>query len=325
MPIQMQIPAQFLQAMASGAAQRYGCIIKDTVTGHILGHLKEVGTWAEMASCVPLNPLTTAVQIGQWIDTRSQLSAIRQTLSQLQLISSVGAVASVAGLGVSVAGFAMILRRLERLEANANAAMERIRAEVERVRLKLDMLEMAEIRAAWERLAGARRSGDPSRSRDFIKDADQTFQKYRNYYYSLLREVRPLDKTGVPIAAVRELFARFLACGQAELEANLLFGDFQHWYFRHERMLAQVSEITAFRPDLVFRERATAHGLVTSTELRQLRDEVAMTHDFCLESRARIETADQEVRWLEGQETAPDAYLTSLSQAPDVGIVMIAH
>jgi hypothetical protein len=79
---------------------------------------------------MPLDPLTTAVQIGQWFDTHSQLTAIRQTLSHLQLINTVGAAASVAGLGVSVAGFAVVLNRLERFEANVQASMEKIRAEV---------------------------------------------------------------------------------------------------------------------------------------------------------------------------------------------------
>jgi hypothetical protein len=231
----------------------------------------------------------------------------------------------VAGLGVSVAGFAVVLRRLDRLEANVNAAMERIRAEVERVRLKLDMLEMAEFRAAWERLAGARQSADVSRPGELIKAADQTFQKYRNYYYSLLREVRPLGRPEVPVAAVRELFGRLFACGQAELEANLLLGDFEHWYFRHERISAQVAEVCAIQPEAVFRERAAAGGLLTSAELRQLRDEVAMTRDFCAESLARVSTADHEVRWLEARGAAPEGYLAALSQAPDVGIVMVPH
>ena len=325
MPIPMQVPAQFIQAVLDGTARRYGCIIKDAATGRILGHLKEVGTWSNTASSVPLNPLTTAVQIGQWLDTRSQLGAIRQTLSQLQMISSVGAVASVAGLGVSVAGFAVVLRRLDRLEANVGAAMGKIQAEVEKVRIKLDMLEMAEIRAAWEQLAGARQSADASRPGELLKAADQTFQKYRNYYYSLLREVRPMERSEVPVAAVRELYGRLFACGQAELEANLLLGDFEHWYFRHERISAQLVEVCTIQPTAVFRARADAGGLLTSTELGELQGEIVMTRDFCAESLARVMTADQEVRWLEAQGTAPEDYLAILRQAPDVGIVMVPH
>lgn len=198
----MQIPAQFLDSMSRGIAIRYGCVIKEVATGRILGHLKEVGTWANAASSIPVSPVTTALQIGQWVDTHSQLCVIRQTLDQLKLISSVGAAASVIGLGVSVAGFALVLRRLDRLETNVNASMVKLRAEVERVRLKLEMLEMAEISAAWERLAGARYCGHAFRKEELLKTADVTFQKYRNYYYFLLREVRPIERPKVPVAAV---------------------------------------------------------------------------------------------------------------------------
>src|SRR4051812_6452163 len=115
MAIPMGIPAALLRAVIDGRALRYGCLVKDVATGRILGHLKDVGRLSATLAGIPLDPVTTAVQLGQWIDTHGQLRHIRQTLDHLHLISSVGAVASVVGLGVSVAGFAMVLRRLDRL------------------------------------------------------------------------------------------------------------------------------------------------------------------------------------------------------------------
>jgi hypothetical protein len=160
---------------------------------------------------------------------------------------------------------------------------------------------------------------------ELIKDTDQTFQKYRNYYYSLIREMRPLEKLDVPIAAVRGLFARFLVCGQAELDANLLLGDFKQWNYRHKQILAQLAEAFRFERKEVFRGRASAAGLLTSNEHKALQAEVVMTHEFCKESLARIETADQEVRWLEAQRINPEEYFASFKRAPDVGVVMIPH
>ena len=136
----MQIPAQFLHVVAQGAARRYGCIIKDQATGRILGHLKEVGKWANALPSLPLNPVSTAVEIAQWLSTQSQLSAIRETLHHLQLMTSVGAAASVAGLGVSAVGFGLVLRRLERLEEHVNAGIHNILVQIDKLGRKMTLL-----------------------------------------------------------------------------------------------------------------------------------------------------------------------------------------
>lgn len=110
-----------------------------------------------------------------------KLGEIQDSLNFLHLIGSAGAVAGIANLGVSVAGFAEVLRRLNRLEHNLNQGMDRLRAEVEKVRLTLDMLQMAELRAAWELLGAAEQTDRPGRSADLLQDADKTFHKYRYY------------------------------------------------------------------------------------------------------------------------------------------------
>jgi hypothetical protein len=159
MPIPMQVPSQFLPAVIAGTVVRHGCILKDRSTGRIVGHLKEVGQAGAWLAGAPRNPLAAGAaalaRVGQWVDTHRQLSRIREALEHLRLVSSVGAAASVAGLGVSVAGFAVVLSRLRRLEQNLNRGMDALRAEVERLHLKLDLLQMAELTAAWQQLAGA--------------------------------------------------------------------------------------------------------------------------------------------------------------------------
>jgi hypothetical protein len=164
MPIPMDIPARFLPGVIAGNVIRYGCILCDARTGKIVGHLKQV---LDISRSIPMNPIGAVSTVGQLIQTfatHHQLTRIQQTLDHLKLISSVGAVASVAGLGVSVAGFALVLRRLERLQQGLNQAMERIRAQVEKVQLKLDMLQMAQLRGAWEQLGGACQTNRSERS-----------------------------------------------------------------------------------------------------------------------------------------------------------------
>ena len=325
MAIPMEIPAALLRAVIDGRAVRYGCVVKDGATGRILGHLKEVGRLSETLASIPLGPVTTAVQIGQWIDTHGQLRHIRQTLDHLQLISSVGAVASVVGLGVSVAGFALVLRRLDRLESGLNAAMGKLQSVVERLHLKLDLLQMAELRTAWEQLTGADRTTPGGRRDDLLASADRVFQKYRHYYHALIRELAPVMRAELPLPQARELYGRFFACCQAELEANLALGDFDQWFFRHDRITAQCTELGAVAARDIIHTRIDGSTLFTDAERTVLGQDAVLTAEFCRENRVRLATSDAEARWLEKAGIAPAEYLGELHQISEPRLIFVPH
>lgn len=51
MTIPFEVPAQFMAKVLSGEYVRYGGIIKDAVTGQVIGHLKEAGSLGKSAQC----------------------------------------------------------------------------------------------------------------------------------------------------------------------------------------------------------------------------------------------------------------------------------
>jgi hypothetical protein len=318
----MDLPSKFLPRVIDGSLVRYGCILKEVATGRIVGHLKEVGAVPDLLSRLPLGGLP---QIGQWIDPHVQLKRIQSVLNHLQLVSTVGAAASVAGLGVSVAGFAVVLNRLNRLEQNLNRAMSRLQAQVERLSLKMDMVEMAELHAAWENLRGASDTNRPERAPELLKQANRAFQKYRNYYYALVMELRPLGRPELSLPQVREMYGRFFACALAELEANFLLHDFAQWQHRHQEITKQLAEACAPDAAEMVRSRVDALGLVPQGQLEELTEQVRVTRDACQESRVRILTANEEVRWLERQKLTPQEYLAALRSAPEEGVVLLPH
>jgi hypothetical protein len=296
MPIPMEIPAHLLQGVMNGIFIRIGCTVRDVASGQIVAHLKELPGLSRLLCAFPMNPVLggaeSLLQFGQWIDTHSQLKHIQGMMRQLQLVSSVGAVASVAGLGVSVAGFAVVMRQLARLEQNLNQGLDRIRVEVERLHHRQEMLEMAELHTAWERLAGANSTSQKGRQEDLLKDADGTFQKYRHYYHSLIVSLRPVGRAELTLPQVRELLGRFVACSVAES---------------------------------VFADRIAVTGIATKQEQQTLHDQVKRTREFCKESQDRVVTSAEEVRWGERQGMTPGDYLCELQSAPGNAIVFIAH
>jgi hypothetical protein len=246
-----------------------------------------------------------------------------RTLDHLQLISSVGTVASVVGLGVSAVGFALVLRRLDRLESGLNAAMRRLQSAVDRVHLKLDLLQGAELRAAWERLAGAGRTARGGRRDELLVSADRVFQTHRHYYHALIQDVAPAARADLPLPQVRELNGRFFACCQAELDANLALGDVDQWLFRHEQIAAQIAELDAGTARDVFRARVDGTELLTDAERTRLSRDAVTTADFCQENRARLATADGEIQWLVSAGVTPDEYLGELAGATAPGVAFI--
>jgi hypothetical protein len=329
MPIPMEIPAHLLQGVLNGAFIRIGCTVREVATGQIVAHLKELSGFSKLLCEFPFNPLLggadTLLQFGQWMDTHSQLKHMQGLLQKLQLVSTVGAVASVAGLGVSVAGFALVMRRLARLEQNLNHGLDKIRVEVERLHHRMDMLEMAELRTAGERLAAADFTMRKERQEDLLQDADRTFQKYRNYYHSLIVDLKPVGRTELTLPQVRELIGRYIACGVAELDANFLLGDYQQWHFRHANICAQMKAIGAYDDRIVFADRIAALGLATQRQQQTIRDQMLLTREFCTENQDRMETSAEEVRWVEQQGMSPRDYSRELQAASSRGIVFVPH
>ncbi len=329
MPIPMQVPSQFVGRVLTGEVVRHGCILKEVANGRIVGHLKEVGRASILLAEAPVNPLATGVkivaQIGRWIDTHVQLKQIQLTLQRLQLISTAGVIVSVAGLGASLAGFALVLQRLSRLEQNLNQAMQGLRADIERLHLRFDLLEMGELRTAQQQLDGARHCDQNGRATELLKDADRTFQKHRNYYYTLITELRPAYQPKLSLAQVRELYGRLFVCSLAELEANLRLGDLPQWHFRHAEITKQLEVACGVDDKEILRRRHDGLGLATQQERENLKEQAVFTRDFCRENRDRIATAEEEVKWLERSGLSWEQYSRELEAAPDEGVLLILH
>jgi hypothetical protein len=324
----MRIPGEFLANVASGQVVRYGCILKNVGNGQIVGHLKEVGNSISFLSRLPMNPLSglsSMAQVGQWIDTHQQLAKIQQTLNTLQLIGTVGAVSSVAGLGVSVVGFAMVLRRLGRLEDSLNTGLKKLEAQVQEIDQHMNMLQMAELQAAWQQLEGAHRTDHPDRTRQQLHEADKTFLKHRNFYASLIDRIRPMENPKLSLTQVAELYGRFIACAVAELEANFYMEDYEQWFFRHEKITRQLKEMCGQDSKEVFRKRTEKVGLLITSEIEVLKEQMKGIMQFCRENEDRVVTSKEELQWVRQAGIRPREYQKSLEEAPDVGVVLIPH
>jgi len=134
-PLLYEIPEKFLSGIASGNLKLYGAILKNTVTGQILAHVQPTSVLDKLLASTlqgvsttisqgfnPLGILTT-IQNEQ---IKSRLTAMNTTLGVMQNLQVGTLAVSGLGLGVSVAGFALMLKRLKAIEAHLHELGGRI-------------------------------------------------------------------------------------------------------------------------------------------------------------------------------------------------------
>ena len=205
--------------------ERIGAMIHERASGHIVGHIQELGSWGLLSKMPipggnPLGLVTEAIQIGQ-------LHGIQQTLNTVQTLATVGAMASVATLGVSVAGFTAVLSKLKRIDGK----LDRVLSEVAQVRklvdildIKTDALQLSKLRHALEAVELARNYSESRRNTDLIV-AIGNLAKLRHYYGELLSNQQFCAFGTENIPMLFEVQEKLVAACEGELFAEFLLGS----------------------------------------------------------------------------------------------------
>jgi hypothetical protein len=110
-----------------------------------------------------------------------------------------------------------------------------------------------------------------------------------------------------------DLFQGF--SGEASDSLNFVVqGIQQRWYGLGKVVAerAQLRTVCGFDPCEVFRVRAQEAGFLMMDELQGLQEETVFTRDFCKENLDRIETASEEMKWLEQRGIMPVEYRRTL-------------
>lgn len=132
--IPFEIPAEILGRVASGELVRYGTILKDSVTGQIVRHVQETGVAQSVLSSLasgPFAPISMAADVvnaGASIYAGIKINQLKAMMETLQLLQVATLGVSLAGVGVSVAGFYYMHKRFNSLEGRMDHLSESIKA-----------------------------------------------------------------------------------------------------------------------------------------------------------------------------------------------------
>lgn len=319
-PLKFVMPTEFSNA---AMYKRIGAIIWDRASNKIVGHVQELAGWQSVAS-LPLtaNPLGLAVKaVGSAIQS-AQLHKIQQTVNTIQTLATIGAVASVATLGVSIAGFAMVMARLDRMEGKLDQLLEgneAVHQVATRLDLKGDLRTRAQLNAALGQQAVARKTSDEGRRQALLSASVERLAELRHFYAGLLASeafssaIRTDD-----LLAVTDAQERLVAACLGELLGEFLLGDDQQVLAERQRQQQQLFENICWKGEqdlhaMVLRgDRAAGIDLVVDPAHRVERVKAVVS--IREESSARLDAVVQLAGYLRERDVTPMAYLQEVEQ-----------
>lgn len=342
MPIPMEPAARFVADMDAGRIIRHGAILKDVSTGQIVGHLKETGEMGSILSSLvgsPLkianavNPLSFvtdgighAVNAYQIRGVQRSVDEVKSLVEGLQLATNVAAISSVAGLGVSVAGFAMINNKLNKMDAKIDGIaddIQIIKSVLSDLSIGWEAMSNARFQTAAETLIVAEKSDTEARQQELAKEAVSGFAHLRNYYSHLLQRENLFADVSIDLDSLYEIVARYTVSCMGVLQAEFMTGDLGSYRTRLETIQSEYADLVSLSPKQIYLARCDqSAALDFSVDHEMLSKSLVAFSEATNENTARIETYGTELEYLENNHLTVSEYLASLREH-ETGIVLL--
>ncbi|PSK80829.1 hypothetical protein CLV79_11916 [Limimaricola soesokkakensis] len=235
MPLLYAIPPGLDALVSSGQAQLIGAIIKDVSSGQVLGHVQQTQSFAQAltqaggaAAQTGFSPLGV-IGLVQNEQIKASLKELGQGMALLQNLQFANMALTGIGIGVSVAGFAIMKMRLDAIENHLGT----LRGEVREIGR---LIQEAELRRLFSEIRSALKDLDSVVTRTDCLSLASNLQRQLSTHVStlsdLLREAMALGKvTVLPMEQLDLIWtlssAKWL-CEEAELRTLFISEDLAH-------------------------------------------------------------------------------------------------
>lgn len=165
----MQVPDWLMTAVSSGRAYVDGAVVKSVESHQILAHLQPTQGLVNQLVGVGLDggPLSVVSNLASNV----QLMQLTSLVEQVQRVATIGAAASVLNLGVSVGGFALVLRSLSKLGGKVDG----VARQVSEVLVNQQVAFMGKVQFALKRAEEAYALSSAQERVRYWHDAERTF------------------------------------------------------------------------------------------------------------------------------------------------------
>ena len=265
------IPPMLQGRMADGSASLIGAIVKDNLTGKVLGHVQQTGVAQELLNGVTglssggFSPLG-AVSVLQNEQIKHGIRQLQDGMALMQTLQYGALALSGLNLGVSVAGFALMEKRLRGMEKHLDQIEDAI-GRVTTDRRDDDIRgTLADIHADLRNIDSLPTRENPSRAADTLQIAlDRHASRLGKHFH---REAKTDDRAFMTLDHLERLWmlaAAIQLCHEASLQA-LFIGNNLATAERNGFSLVdgQIELLDMVSPDqlarLVARHDPAAHG-----------------------------------------------------------------
>ena len=173
-----QIPADQLLGVVLGSHSVHGGVIRDGL-GRITSHLVDGGAASLASSFLPgVGTLGSMINAGQLYSIGRDVQQVQQTANTILQVSMAGT--ALAGLGVvtSVAGFAYLSHRLNKIDDK----LSRMEKDIKAIKSLIQSKQKAELHTAIDQLRQAELTTNERLRHDFLMRSKELFTTLAHFY-----------------------------------------------------------------------------------------------------------------------------------------------
>ena len=309
-----------------------------TKDGRFAAALAPTAGLAERLAALPVNANSVATAL----KTAQDLAQVGPALEMLQFASSIGAIASVANVGISIAGFAAVLHRLKRIEGKLDqmiVQLDGLRDAVRSLGVTADMFLMARLASAKENLDRAVVATTERERFELARDARRLFQESRLRYLQLWKHVDPWRSPEVEIPTAMELQGRYVASAIGELQSEFLLGDTGAFLHASRSASTDIRDEMALDPRSALRMRSNAasgrvgrddhtplhQALFITATLDSLGSQLKLASATTAESANCLSAFAADAELPEQLALQPHEIMRLVKEAPDIDVVAIGR
>lgn len=322
-PIPFEIPLQFLGQYHAGEVARYGTVLKHVSSGKIVGHLQQTGLFDHVlgnavsgvgqvvqSGTSPINLLTGLGTVIQNEQIKGKLTSLTDMVSGLQTLGLVSSIASIAGIGVTVASTAILMQRIKRVDDSIGRMEGQIAGVAEHLK-KTDIHKaLRKVNDTMEKLAEAPFRRTEAGTRKVLDDVEENLRSGFNELVDGARVVINLEVLDEEL--LRTLIAGIATCAAAQSKTLIWLDELPVALNRAKTQSSKLSDLARAMPLDMMQTKLggdAESAARLSTDLRELRAVAADRPSFC-ERLSQLEVS------------GPD-YLAQAQERDDAPVVML--
>jgi len=323
--IPFQIPAQYLASVNAGEMLRYGTILKNASDGKIVAHLQQTGVFDHVLSnsmsglshltqavANPVGALSSIATVVQNQQIKGQLANMTEMMGSLQTLGLVSSVASVAGIGVSVASTAILLQRIKTVDAGIGRLEGQVAGIADHLN-KVDIHKsLRRVEDTMEKLAEAPFRKSEAGTAKVLEDVEENLRAGFNELIDGARVVISLEVLDEEL--LRTLIAGLATCSAAQTKPLVWLDEMPLSVTRAQNHAQKLNDLARLMPadQMVAKLKGDSEAAARlSTDMRELRAVAASRPSFT-------------ERLIELEVSGPD-YLTQVNERDDNALLVLSQ